>query len=205
MDKFPTSLLSIVFQLYLIESVFADEQVRRAQEELHKRHLFYGDNTGEITPAFTAAVSVYQQKKGFPRTGHLNIETLASLGLVQAPVKSAEPETPVVLAKSGELRDANGEALPAPPIAYRSSEVAVAESGDGADAAEIAITTAGDDAASLKVQRAGNTHPRVRPRRSHPPKDTNPFVLAFNSVDHAIRLLVGDAQPKKKRFVASRL
>src|SRR2546423_1412568 len=46
MGKLPTSLLSIVFQLYLISSVFADDQVRKIQEELRKRHLFYGDITG---------------------------------------------------------------------------------------------------------------------------------------------------------------
>src|SRR5207248_8823259 len=158
MGKFPASLLSIAFQLYLIESILADEQVRRAQEELHKRHLFYGDNTGEITPALTVAIKVYQQKKGFARTGRLDAETLASLGLTRPPEKSAPRDPPVVLADSGQLRDANGELLPAPPIAYRSSEVPLAESGATANAEEVAVTTAGDDVVLSKMQPVSNPH-----------------------------------------------
>jgi hypothetical protein len=207
MGKFPTSLLSIVFQLYLVETIFADEQVRRVQEELRKRHLFYGETTGEITRPLTVAIGVYQGKKGFPRTGRLDAETLASLGLLKAPVKTTQLEIPFVSVGSGDFRGPNGEALPAAPVVYRSNDGPVAElNGAAADAAEVAVTTAGDDPIALsKDRRAATAHSRARPRRSQPQKMTNPFVRAFNTVDHAIRQLVGDPQPRKKRAVAARL
>src|SRR5437764_8605079 len=107
MGKFPASLLGVLFQLCVIETVFADEQVRRAQEELRKRHLFYGDTTGEISPALTVALSVYQKKKGFPRTGRLDSETLGSLGLMTASAKWPQFDLPFVFAASGELRGPN--------------------------------------------------------------------------------------------------
>ena len=207
MGKVPISLLSIVFQLYLIDSIFGDEQVRRVQEELRKRHLFYGETTGEMNAPLTAAISVYQKKKGFPRTGRLDAETLASLGLLKTPVKPAQLETPFVLAETGELRGANGEALPDAPVVYRSNQGPGAELiGPGAGAAEIAMTTAGDDAVgSGKERRVSNAHSRVRLHRPQLQKAPNPFLRAFNSVDHAIRRLVGDPPPKKKRAVAGRL
>ena len=157
MGKVPTSLLSIVFHLYLIEAVFADEQVRKAQEELYKRHLFYGDITGEVSPALTIAI--------------------------------------------------NGEPLPDSVVAYRSSDDPYIQlTSSATNAEQVALVTAGDDATSLiKEQPIPNRHSRIRRRRVQPHKETNPLVLAFHTVDHAIRLLVGDTQPKKKRAVASRL
>jgi hypothetical protein len=207
MGAFPTSLLSVVFQLYLIETIFADEQVRKAQEELRKRHLFYGDTTGEISPELTVALSVYQKKKGFPRTGRLDSATLASLGLMKAPVESPQVELPFVFAESGELRGPNGEALADSPITVHSKDGALTKfTGAAADAEEVALTTAGNDVASLiKERRVSNPRFRLRPERSQPPKATNPFVRALNSVDHAIKLLAGEPQPKKKRAVASHL
>src|SRR3954447_20411907 len=65
MGKFLASLLSIVFQLFLIAPIFASDDVRKVQEELRKRHLFYGNPTGEITPSLTAAVARYQGIKVF--------------------------------------------------------------------------------------------------------------------------------------------
>jgi peptidoglycan hydrolase-like protein with peptidoglycan-binding domain len=207
MGKVPTSLLSIVFHLYLIEAVFADEQVRKAQEELHKRHLFYGDITGEVSPALTTAISAYQQKKGFSPSGRLDLETCASLGLMKAPVKLVRIEPPFVFVDGGDLRGANGEALPDSVLAYRSSDDPYIQiTSSAANAEQVALATAGDDTGSLiKAQPAPNKHSRLRPRRIQPHKETNPLVLAFHTVDHAIRVLVGDTQPRKKRAVASRL
>jgi hypothetical protein len=207
MGKFPTSLLSIVFQLYLIETIFADEQVRRVQEELRKRHLFYGESTGEISPPLTVAISVYQKKKGFAPTGRLDGETLASLGLLKAPLKPPQLETPFVFAYSGELRGPNGEALPEVPVVYRSNNGPVTElTPAAARTAEAAVTTAGDDAVPVsKERRPSKAQPQLHSRRAQPQKVANPFVRAFNTVDHAIRHLVGDPQPKKKRAVASGL
>jgi peptidoglycan hydrolase-like protein with peptidoglycan-binding domain len=207
MGKLPASLLSIVLHLYLIEAVFADEQVRKAQEELRKRHLFYGDITGEVSPALTVAISAYQQRKGFSPSGRLDLETCASLGLMRAAVKSVQIDPPFVLTGGDQLRGPNGEALPNSMLPYRSNDDPYIElTSSPADAEQITLAAAGDSAASLiKKPPPLNARSRVRPRRVHPHKETNPFMAAFHTVDHAMRLLVGDTQPRKKRAVASRL
>jgi hypothetical protein len=205
MGKAPASLLSIVFYLYLIEAVFADEQVRKVQEELRKRHLFYGAITGEVSPAFTVALSSYQQRKGFDPTGRLDLETCASLGLMKPPVQSVAVSAPLIFADGSELRGPNGEALPNLAVTDHLNRY-VELTNSGVPPEEVALPAAGDDAALLtKKPPLPNARSRARPRRVQLHKETNPFVLAFHSVDHAIRLLVGDAQPKKKRAVASRL
>jgi peptidoglycan hydrolase-like protein with peptidoglycan-binding domain len=191
----------------LIESVFADEQVRRAQEELRKRHLFYGDITGEVTPTLTVAITAYQQTKGFTRSGQLDLETCASLGLMKMPVQLVTISPPLIFADGSELRGPNGEGLPDSLVAYRSSDDPYVElTSSTADPEEVALVAAGNDAASLiKKRPIPNARSRARPHRVQPHKTTNPLELAFHTVDHAIRLLVGDAHPKKKRTVASGL
>jgi hypothetical protein len=48
-------------------------------------------------------------------------------------------------------------------------------------------------------------------QRARPPahgtksrRETNPFVLAYQSVDHAVKRVFGDAQPRKKRDLKKR-
>lgn len=206
MGRFPASLLSIVFQLYLIDTILADEQVRRVQEELRKRHLFYGDTTGEVSPSLTAAISRYQQQKGFRRTGRLDSETSLSLGILKAPV-TPPSSTPYCVVADDDLRDANGEPLPNFLVASRSSARPDIEPGSPANESEriAALTSAGDDAAaSIKKQPPSNSRSHARSRRAPPHKETNPFVVAFHTVDHALKLIVTDTQPKMKRVPAKR-
>ncbi len=205
MGKFPASLLSIVIQLYFIETIFADEQVRKVQEALYKRHLFYGDQNGEVTPALTHAVIRYQKLKGFHRTGRLDSETCASLGVTIVPVESASSATPFALADNGDLRGANGEALPNSGVTSAASNEFGSEL-PAAEQTEGALTAANDDVEpSTRERPASSPRSRVRSRRIQPRKETNPLVAAFRSIDHAIRILVGDPQPKKKRVIPSRL
>jgi peptidoglycan hydrolase-like protein with peptidoglycan-binding domain len=206
MGKFTTALLSIVFQQYLISPILADAQVRKVQEELRKRHLFYGDITGEVSPALTSAISRYQEKKGFRRTGRLDSETCVSLGVVGTP-PTPPPSTPSFVVADGDVRDANGEFLPNFLAADRSSGQPATEPEGGANETQriAALASAGDDAAALiKKQRPSNSHSRNRSRQAPPPKETNPFVLAFHTVDHALKLIVSDTQPKTKRVPAKR-
>jgi hypothetical protein len=206
MGKFPTSLLSIVFQLYLIETILADEQVRRAQEELRKRHLFYGDTTGEVSPALTSAISRYQVQKGFRRTGHLDSETSLSLGILKAPLTPPSGTLYCVVAE-GEVRDANGEPLPNFLGASRPSDQPDTEAASSTNEIQriAALTSAGDDAAaSIKRPPPSNSRSHARSRRAPPHKETNPFVLAFHTVDHALKMIVSDTQPKMKRVPAKR-
>jgi peptidoglycan hydrolase-like protein with peptidoglycan-binding domain len=110
MGKYLTSLLILTASLLLPDEIFADEQVRRVQEELRKRHLFYANPNGEKGPALSVAVRRYQQKKGFPATGVIDSVTLASLGISSAVPTAAT--TPAVVGKRGQVHGANGESLP---------------------------------------------------------------------------------------------
>ena len=46
-------------------AVRADEQTRRAQEELRKRNLYFGDINGQMNRELTEALKRYQTRKGF--------------------------------------------------------------------------------------------------------------------------------------------
>jgi hypothetical protein len=56
-----------------------------------------------------------------------------------------------------------------------------------------------DTATPIKKQRRANSPSRARPRPDPPRKETNPFVLAFHTMNHAMKLVVTDTQPKMKR------
>ena len=114
MGKCLTSLLVLVAAILLPDDIFADEQVRRVQEELRKRHLFYANPNGEKGPALTTAVRRYQLKKGFPATGIIDSVTLASLGISKGTPSAAN--TPVALGTQGQVHGANGERLAHSPF-----------------------------------------------------------------------------------------
>ena len=58
-----------------------DEQLRRVQEELRKRNLYFGDIDGRKTNETISAIRRYQERKGFPQTGDVDGPTLSSLNL----------------------------------------------------------------------------------------------------------------------------
>src|SRR3954471_2563374 len=204
MGKSRASQLSIVFQLFLIPSIFADDQVRNVQKELRKRHLFHGDSTGEITPALTAAVRRYQEIKGFPRTGVIDWETSASLGIAGYTLAAT---TPVVVDNKGDVRGANGESLPESlPARWAPYERSAQVDHVVADPNPLPI-------AHAKAETGNTLKNKVLPRRQpggriqpvRPRKETNPFLDAFNSIDHARKFLFGDIEAKKKRRTGKRL
>jgi peptidoglycan hydrolase-like protein with peptidoglycan-binding domain len=200
MGKFVASLLSIVFQLYVLSSILADDQVRQVQEALRKRHLYYGNPTGEMSPALSAAIAHYQEKKGFPRTGSIDAETSASLGITR-PVPQAT-EAPVVVVDNGAVRGANGEPLPDallwPPEQYRVRFGLASVDSENVGPILAATNT---ELKPVPIGRPKAAGPRQR-LRARPQKETNPFVLAYRSVDH---FLFGDKDQKKKRGSAKRL
>lgn len=80
----------------------ADEATRAVQEELRRRHLFYGNIDGRETPGLTAALKRYQERKGFRQTGIADPETLRSIGLSEdAPVGRDLPDVPVLRSDRG--------------------------------------------------------------------------------------------------------
>ena len=199
MGKFPIALLVIVFELFAISSLQADEQVRRLQEELRKRHLFYGNADGESSPALVSALSRYQAKKGFPVTGVLDSETCGSLRISHLGPHVAP--TPFAIAK-GDVRGMNGELLPsaAPLFASPTPQTWTLS----AMATEPSGTLTPINAASPDLRLPGESRRKkvqaVRElRRTGSGKATNPLVIAYRSLDHAVNLVFHDTQPRKKR------
>jgi hypothetical protein len=201
----PASILIIVSFLLSVCPLYGDERIREAQEQLRRRHLFFGETTGEPSPAFAAAIGRYQEKKGFDCTGRLDPETCASLGVVK--VVTAPAQTPFVVADAGDLHGPNGEALPSflelrPPGDERAAHLDLATTNDQQVARSLAQI---DTPRVLPEQHASNGRSRGRSHRIQPRKETNPLVIAFNNVNRAMKLLVGDTPTKKKRATAKRL
>jgi peptidoglycan hydrolase-like protein with peptidoglycan-binding domain len=203
MGKCPTSLLIIAIQLCLISSIRADEQVRQLQDELRKRNLFFGNPNGEFTPALTSALSRYQSRKGFPVTGRLDAETCSSLGIT--PITPQVAATPFAVVKTGDVRGVNGELLPGTtPLVAReasASEENKSRSGFGGTPPAVGEQPPADVQKPVKPVRYRGPS---RSRRPPAPRENNPFALAYQSVDHALKALFRDPHPKKKRDAKKR-
>lgn len=74
-------LLILLLIFAFASGVRAAEPVRRAQEELRRRNLFFGDVDGKETPELATALRLYQTRKGFESTGKLDPITAQSLGI----------------------------------------------------------------------------------------------------------------------------
>ena len=195
MGRVAGPLLVIILQCFAVSCFAADEQIRQIQGELRKRHLFYGNVDGECSPALTAAISHYQRKKGFPVTGTLDPETRASLGFKEIVPQLAA--TPFVVLKLDDVRGGNGELLPSSTALFASLSNQPAW-----PFAEDAVTPSPAAPPEQKIQSpAEGRTKRVGPRngRQRVRPTTNPFVMAYQSVDRAVRQAFGDKQPRKKR------
>jgi hypothetical protein len=203
MINYPSPLLIIVSSLLSLSSACGDDRIRQAQEELRKRHLFFGETSGEPSPALTAAIGHYQKKKGFACTGLLDPETCGSLRIGHALIPPATP--PAVLADTGEARDANGEALPRSIALAMSNEDRTTQFDRVlSDQDHLVLTLLGSDKPIRQEASDSQGRSRGRSRRAAPSKTQNPFVVAFQSVDHAMKRLLGDTAQTKKKSVASK-
>ncbi len=90
--------LGLVLTLIAVNSVFADDQVARAQQQLKDQGFYYGEITGEKNADTTAAIRRFQIRGGLQITGELNDETLKALTAAAAksnvPNKSVAAVTP---------------------------------------------------------------------------------------------------------------
>lgn len=199
MGKFATALLSIVFQLSAIDLLRADEQVWQLQEELRKRHLFFGNSNGQFSPALATALSRYQNKKGFPVTGLLDLETCASLGI--SPLAPRVAPTPFVVVKTGDVRGVNGELLPSStPLLALAPDFT--SPGDSPLIDDNAIAPALVNKLQEDIRPAGKSakqRGRTPGHRAKSRRETNPLILAYQTVDRALKLVFRDTQPRKKR------
>jgi hypothetical protein len=73
--------LTLALVALLAAQLLADEQTRRAQEELRRRNLYFGDIDGRSSAEFTGALKRYQTRKGLEATGQINDETAKSLNI----------------------------------------------------------------------------------------------------------------------------
>lgn len=97
-------------------SARADDIVRRAQEELRKRNLYFGDIDGVPNRGTIGALRRYQERKRLNVTGEVDSETLRSLGIpspqsddASAPIEPDPwPDLPV-------LRSDQARRPPTPP------------------------------------------------------------------------------------------
>ena len=62
--------------------LWADAPVRRVQEELRKRNLYFGDVNGQLSPELRGALRAYQTRKGFVPSGEIDQVTLRSLHVI---------------------------------------------------------------------------------------------------------------------------
>lgn len=126
-------LIFLLLILVVASEVRAAEPVRRAQEELRRRNLFFGDVDGKETPELAIALRLYQTRKGFGSTGKLDRTTAQSLGITvegarQDTTSTKWPDVPVLKsdaarelppAKQAEMQEravANLDPEPSPEI-----------------------------------------------------------------------------------------
>jgi hypothetical protein len=84
-------------------NVIAEEQIRRIQEELRKRNLYFGEIDGQKTEETTRALRHYQKRKGFTATGEPDLDTLSALNLTE-PMENRAPWPEVAVLKSDAAR-----------------------------------------------------------------------------------------------------
>ena len=110
-------------------TLLADEETRRVQEELRKRHLFFRDIDGRPSVEFTRAVKNYQQRKGFAQTGVTDDVTLYSLGIGEAPPAEGTNDLPdvPVLKSDAAVHESRSTEPPVPTDAQKAADVTKAD------------------------------------------------------------------------------
>ncbi|HEX8898563.1 MAG TPA: peptidoglycan-binding domain-containing protein, partial [Chthoniobacterales bacterium] len=108
----------------------ADEETRRVQEELRKRHLYFRDIDGRPSRETALAIKRYQQRMGFSQSGVADDVTLYSLGIGE-PASPAEgaanlPDMPV-LKSDASVPERNPPSPPVPTKEQNAGAVTKAE------------------------------------------------------------------------------
>jgi hypothetical protein len=123
-------LLGVAVFALIVPHIRTDEPTRRAQEELRKRNLYFGDVDGKMKPELVDALKHYQVRKGFDVTGQLDEATANSLDIPLAnsaagvqswpdvPVLKSDAARSLPQAKQSALQtnsSVNSEPSPTPP------------------------------------------------------------------------------------------
>jgi hypothetical protein len=89
--------LALVF--FVAGAARAAEPIRRVQEELRQRNLFFGDVDGKPSPELAEALRAYQTHKDFEPTGRIDAVTARSLNIESkgaAQESARRPDVPVL-------------------------------------------------------------------------------------------------------------
>jgi hypothetical protein len=121
------AFLAFTLTATLTPNLHADEPTRRAQEELRKRNLYFGEVDGKMKPELVEALKHSQARTGFDVTGGLDEATANSLNIPVAlstksraenwpdiPVLKSDAARAVSPAERNELQDVSAEAANAP-------------------------------------------------------------------------------------------
>ena len=177
------SLLILVLLLsatLLSESAF----VREVQDELRKRHLFYGDIDGKVTPQLKGALKRYQARKGFEPTGEIDAPTAASLRVRSAvALAAAENQPPTEL---------QAQAQPAPGTTTVVSATGVTTAGQTASASEAVSTT--EAAAELLARETGQTWADLPVVPEPPAEAPTPAELTPERVNRFVETYLSDGE-----------
>jgi len=127
----PKSLVFFLLcALALVAPALADEETRRLQEELRKRHLYFRDIDGRPSRETALAIKRYQQRMGFSQSGVADEVTLYSLGIGEPPSPAeAAPNLPdiPVLKSDASVPERDPPAPPVPTKAQNAGDVTKAE------------------------------------------------------------------------------
>jgi hypothetical protein len=96
----------------------------------------------------------------------------------------------------------NGESLPnSTPLFASTNSTLTWTDHPPLEVADITVPPSEGAEERIQSPEASKRHAlRSSHRRSPPPNETNPLMLAYHSMDHAFRWMFGDTQqPKKKR------
>ena len=123
-------LVLLLCGIFCPRLALANEETRRVQEELRKRHLFFRDIDGRPSSEYAAALKRYQARQGFSVTGVADEVTLYSRGIGE-PSSPAEggpdlPDVPV-LKSDAALRELKPAPAPVPTKEQSASSVTKAD------------------------------------------------------------------------------
>ena len=127
----PKSLVFfLICALAVVVPALADEETRRLQEELRKRHLYFRDIDGRPSRETALAIKRYQQRMGFSQSGVADEVTLYSLGIGEPPSPAEGagnlPDVPV-LKSDASVPETNKSPPPIPTKAQNAGDVTKAE------------------------------------------------------------------------------
>lgn len=114
-----TVSILFAFLLVAVSTASADEPTQAVQQTLKDQGFYYGEVTGKVNDATTAAIRRYQIRNGLKITGEVDKETAKSLGLAagQSAKVTPRPQAPAAPTAAPDVADLREDPSPAPRTA----------------------------------------------------------------------------------------